>query len=151
MEARRAIWDLLLAERGQRTIVLTTHFMEEADVLGDRIGIMAHGELQCCGTSLFLKKHYGAGFTLSMTMSDEDSENKNGALSIVQNHVPNAAFKENSLDGSSCEVSIILPTESCTTAVFPDMFQQLQQSQQALGIRTIGMSLTTMEEVFIKY
>jgi ATP-binding cassette subfamily A (ABC1) protein 3 len=49
VEARRAIWDLLLGERGQRTIILTTHFMEEADILGDRIGIMGHGKLKCCG------------------------------------------------------------------------------------------------------
>jgi ATP-binding cassette subfamily A (ABC1) protein 3 len=45
--------------RGKRTILITTHFMEEADVLGDRIGIMYNGRVQCYGTSLFLKKLYG--------------------------------------------------------------------------------------------
>ena len=45
--------------RGERTILITTHFMEEADVLGDRIAIMDHGKVQCYGTSLFLKKLYG--------------------------------------------------------------------------------------------
>jgi len=45
--------------RGQRTILITTHFMEEADVLGDRIAIMHHGQVQCYGTTLFLKKLYG--------------------------------------------------------------------------------------------
>lgn len=45
--------------RGQRTILITTHFMEEADVLGDRIAIMDHGQVQCYGTTLFLKKLYG--------------------------------------------------------------------------------------------
>lgn len=58
-EARRVIWDLLLEIRGHRTIILTTHFLEEADVLGDRIAIMASGKVQCCGSSMFLKKHYG--------------------------------------------------------------------------------------------
>jgi ATP-binding cassette subfamily A (ABC1) protein 3 len=42
-----------------RTILLTTHFMDEADLLGDRIAIMANGKLQCCGSSFFLKKKYG--------------------------------------------------------------------------------------------
>ena len=42
-EARRGIWDLLQMEKKNRTILLTTHFMEEADVLGDRIAIMAKG------------------------------------------------------------------------------------------------------------
>lgn len=57
--ARRLIWDLLQQERAGRTILLTTHFMEEADLLGDRIAIMANGVVQCCGSSLFLKKMYG--------------------------------------------------------------------------------------------
>ena len=57
--ARRALWDLLQAEKHGRTTLLTTHFMDEADLLGDRISIMAGGELQCCGSSFFLKKKYG--------------------------------------------------------------------------------------------
>lgn len=57
--SRRATWDLLQQQRSNRTILLTTHFMDEADLLGDRIAIMAKGELQCCGSSLFLKRKYG--------------------------------------------------------------------------------------------
>lgn len=57
--SRRAIWDLLQQQKRTRTILLTTHFMDEADLLGDRIAIMAKGELQCCGSSLFLKQKYG--------------------------------------------------------------------------------------------
>lgn len=50
--------------RGTRTIILTTHHMEEADVLGDRIAIMNHGTIVCHGTTLFLKKAYGMqGYT----------------------------------------------------------------------------------------
>ena len=59
--SRRATWDLLQQQRSSRTILLTTHFMDEADLLGDRIAIMAKGELQCCGSSLFLKHKYGKG------------------------------------------------------------------------------------------
>lgn len=57
--ARRVIWDLLQKERNGRTLLLTTHFMEEADLLGDRIAIMTNGVVQCCGSSIFLKKTYG--------------------------------------------------------------------------------------------
>jgi len=58
-EARRQTWDILLGERLGRTMILSTHFMDEADLLGDRIAIMANGRLQCVGSSLFLKKKYG--------------------------------------------------------------------------------------------
>lgn len=57
--SRRAIWDLLQQQKSDRTVLLTTHFMDEADLLGDRIAILAKGELQCCGSSLFLKQKYG--------------------------------------------------------------------------------------------
>ena len=58
-EARRHIWSVLQKNREGRTMVLTTHFMDEADLLGDRIAIMADGIVKCCGSSLFLKNKYG--------------------------------------------------------------------------------------------
>jgi len=62
--ARRQLWDLLQKEKVGRTLLLTTHFMDEADVLGDRIAIMCDGKLECLGTSFFLKKQYGSGYRL---------------------------------------------------------------------------------------
>ena len=58
-EARRQTWDILLSQRAGRTMILTTHQMDEADLLGDRIAIMAEGQIQCCGSSIFLKNIYG--------------------------------------------------------------------------------------------
>jgi len=53
--ARREMWDMLKDYRDGRIIILTTHYMEEADTLGDRVGIMSHGNMVCCGESDFLK------------------------------------------------------------------------------------------------
>ena len=58
-EARQQMWTLLQSHRAGRTMLLTTHFMDEADHLGDRIAIMAEGVVKCCGSSLFLKNKYG--------------------------------------------------------------------------------------------
>lgn len=57
--SRRTLWDFLENEKKGRTLLLTTHFMDEADLLGDRIAIMAGGKLQCYGSPFFLKKKYG--------------------------------------------------------------------------------------------
>lgn len=57
--SRRTLWDFLENEKKGRTMLLTTHFMDEADLLGDRIAIMAGGKLQCYGSPFFLKKKYG--------------------------------------------------------------------------------------------
>ena len=66
-EARRGMWDLLMSLKKDRTILLTTHFMEEADVLGDRIAIMAKGAVKCYGTPFFLKRRFGSGYSLLLT------------------------------------------------------------------------------------
>ncbi|XP_046904791.1 phospholipid-transporting ATPase ABCA1-like isoform X1 [Hypomesus transpacificus] len=64
--ARRGIWDLLLKYKQGRTIILSTHHMDEADILGDRIAIISHGKMCCCGSSLFLKKCFGSGYYLTL-------------------------------------------------------------------------------------
>ena len=57
--------DPILASAG-RTILLSTHHMDEADLLGDRIAIISHGKLKCCGSPLFLKGAYGDGYHLTL-------------------------------------------------------------------------------------
>ena len=64
--ARRSLWDMLKNYRRDRIVILTTHYMDEADVLGDRIGIIASGKVLCLGTSLFLKSRYGVGYKLTI-------------------------------------------------------------------------------------
>ena len=63
-ETRRRLWRMLKKNKQGKIIVLTTHFMDEADILGDRIAIMAEGKVECTGSSLFLKKRYGVGYNL---------------------------------------------------------------------------------------
>ena len=56
------VWDIIEKAKQGRAIVLTTHSMEEADILGDRVAIMAKGSLRCLGSSLRLKQKFGAGY-----------------------------------------------------------------------------------------
>ena len=59
--SRRFTWNIIRQQKEGRVIVLTTHFMDEADLLGDRIAIMNGGQLTCCGSSLFLKQQFSRG------------------------------------------------------------------------------------------
>jgi ABC-2 type transport system ATP-binding protein len=54
-QARRAVWEYIVRFKGEKTILLTTHYMEEADFLADRIGIMDEGKIAALGTSTELK------------------------------------------------------------------------------------------------
>ena len=126
---------------------MTTHFMDEADYLGDRIAIMSKGDLRCCGSPLFLKSNYGSGYTLVLTRNQNDSnkDSANKIISLVQNVLPN--FKLNSNINS--EMSFLLSVED--SSKFPLLFDQLDQFKDELGIINVGISATTVEQVFLKY
>lgn len=70
--ARRRLWDMLKKNKGEKIVILTTHYMDEADILGDRIAIMSEGDVQCTGSSLFLKKRYGVGYNLVIAKKVRD-------------------------------------------------------------------------------
>ncbi|XP_057304734.1 phospholipid-transporting ATPase ABCA3-like [Hydractinia symbiolongicarpus] len=140
--ARRATWDLLQKYRGNKTIVLTTHFMDEADFLGDRIAIMADGELRCCGSSLYLKKRYGVGYHMTLVKGQNFQENK--TRSLISEAIPSAKLVGN----VGLEMSYILEEES--TGLFKGLFEELEEKKDDYGISSFGISVTTLEEVFLK-
>uniref|UniRef100_A0A4W6E0C7 P-type phospholipid transporter n=1 Tax=Lates calcarifer TaxID=8187 RepID=A0A4W6E0C7_LATCA len=80
--ARRGIWELLLKYKQGRTIILSTHHMDEADILGDRIAIISHGKMRCCGSSLFLKKCFGSGYYLTLVRdgAEKMTAQRNGII-----------------------------------------------------------------------
>ncbi|XP_025772505.1 ATP-binding cassette sub-family A member 17-like [Puma concolor] len=136
------IWDLLQQHKSQRTVLLTTHFMDEADLLGDRVAIMAKGELQCCGSSLFLKQKYGAGYYMTLVKKPHCSTEK--IAHLIYHHIPNAVMQSSIGE----ELTFILPKKSMPR--FASLFTELEQRQVELGIASFGASVTTMEEVFIR-
>lgn len=91
--ARRFTWDLLQQQKEGRTILLTTHFMDEADILGDRIAIMAEGNIKCCGSSLYLKNKYGVGY--HMVLVKEPNCDVSRITDVVNSHVPTVNLESN--------------------------------------------------------
>uniref|UniRef100_A0A6P7GKL5 ATP-binding cassette sub-family A member 3-like n=1 Tax=Diabrotica virgifera virgifera TaxID=50390 RepID=A0A6P7GKL5_DIAVI len=125
-----------------RTILLTTHFMDEADILGDRIAIMAGGQLQCCGSSFFLKKKYGAGYSLIMDKSQECDPRR--VTQLLKKYIPDIEINSN----VGSELTYLLVDDH--VHVFEPMLRELETESEMLGIRSYGISLTTLEEVFMK-
>ena len=165
-QARHSTWSLLQKFKNERncTILLTTHFMDEADVLGDRIAIMSHGKLKCCGSPLFLKSKYGSGYNITLTkkrrseeassssaenasssqITDHSEDNTNKLINLIYNLIPNAKLNSN----INSEISFILPTSE--TNRFAYLFERLDKEKDNLGILNIGISITTLEDVFLK-
>ncbi|XP_053671459.1 phospholipid-transporting ATPase ABCA1 [Anopheles nili] len=140
-ESRRDIWDVLLKLRQNHTILLTTHFMEEADVLGDWVAIMEEGQLVAFGSPLYLKHHYGKGYTLKLLKSSNFAQNKTWEL--IRQHVPHVIMRD-----SVQEVfAVTLPYDEMTE--YPSLLKELELGQQDLGIESIGIANATLEEVFL--
>ncbi|XP_006892762.1 PREDICTED: ATP-binding cassette sub-family A member 3-like [Elephantulus edwardii] len=140
--SRRTTWDLLQQYKQNRTILLTTHYMDEADVLGDRIAIMVRGTLQCCGSSAFLKQIYGAGYHI--IMEKKPHCNVKRITSLIDSHIPDATLQSN----ITTVLSFFLPKEHMQR--FVALFDDIDKNQKELGIASFGASITTMEEVFLK-
>ncbi|OVA04022.1 ABC transporter-like [Macleaya cordata] len=152
----RSTWQLIKKIKKGRIILLTTHSMDEADVLGDRIAIMANGSLRCCGSSLFLKHQYGVGYTLTLVKT---APSASVAADIVYRHVPLATR----LTDVGTEISFRLPLASSSS--FESMFQEIEScmrrtgnstetgginGESCFGIESYGISVTTLEEVFLR-
>jgi ATP-binding cassette subfamily A (ABC1) protein 3 len=142
--SRRLTWNVIRKHREGRIIVLTTHFMDEADLLGDRIAIMANGKLRCCGSNLYLKQKYGVGYNMTMEKADSSHFDSKLVISLVQEFVPDCTV----LTDVGAEIAIQLPFKS--SGSFEKMFKALDAQLERIGIRSYGISATTLEEVFIR-
>ncbi|XP_064105712.1 phospholipid-transporting ATPase ABCA1-like [Macrobrachium nipponense] len=140
-ESRRWVWDVVQKERGSRTFLVTTHHMEEADVLGDRVAIMAAGKVVASGSTLFLKNKFGDGYTLTLLTSENSRVVEIGTA--IKSHLPEAVLRS-SIRG---EITFQLPPR---TDVFTSLLDDLTSRKKELGIQHLGLSLTTMEQVFLR-
>lgn len=133
---------MLKGYKTDRIIILTTHFMDEADYLGDRIGIMGDGQMLCCGSNVFLKNKFGSGYLITFVKKSVDIDSER-ILASVRKHVPDAQVVTNVVT----DLAIKLPIKD--VAKFSSMFKELDDKKTELGYSEYGISITTLEEVFL--
>ncbi|NXW61981.1 ABCA1 protein, partial [Eurystomus gularis] len=173
--SRRSIWELLLKYRKGRTIILSTHYMDEAELLGDRTAVISQGRLCCCGSPLFLKARLGTGYHLTLVKQERGGTGgstgtvpgnaKKGtepgtgsclsfpALPVPPDVVQLSALIQKLVPGSRLvedighEVHFVLPYSGAKDGAFGDLFRELDARLGELGISSYGISDTTLEEV----
>lgn len=62
----RSMWKVISSLAESRSVILTTHCMEECEAVCDRLGIMVGGRLRCVGTSQHLKEVFGGGYSIEV-------------------------------------------------------------------------------------
>ncbi|KAF9820466.1 hypothetical protein SFRURICE_009885 [Spodoptera frugiperda] len=163
--------------RGERTVLLTTHFMEEADALGDRVAALHAGLLRCHATTMHLKRAVGTythiytnrtrwgtawprcmqaycaatpppcissgpsvrtGYRLSFTTIGSPKEQ--AITKVVTSQVADSTLKEKTINS----LSYNLP--AANVKKFPQLFSALEEKRSELGIDSIGVGVSTLEE-----
>jgi ABC-type multidrug transport system ATPase subunit len=138
---RRHVWTFLETFKNGRIVVLTTHSMEEADVLGDQIAVMAKGKLRALGSGIQLKNLYGAGYRIGLTVLKEDL---NEAKDLIHKHVPEAEMEDDSAGALIYRVPVDF------TSRVPALVKILESDLGKKLVQSWGLSQTTLEEVFLK-
>ncbi|XP_054565136.1 ABC-type organic anion transporter ABCA8-like [Eptesicus fuscus] len=139
--SRHQVWNVLKERKMGHVIVVSTQFMDEADILADRKVFVSKGKLKCAGSSLFLKKKWGIGYHLSLQLNEMCVQEK--ITSIITKHIPDAKLSAK----SEGKLVYTLPLER--TNKFPELYENLDLHPD-LGIENYGVSMTTLNEVFLK-
>ncbi|WMV21471.1 hypothetical protein MTR67_014856 [Solanum verrucosum] len=138
--SRSNLWNVVKRAKQDRAIILTTHSMEEAEHLCDRLGIFVDGSLQCIGNPKELKARYGGSYVFTMTTS---SDNEEEVEHMVRRLSPNA----NRIYHLSGTQKFELPKQEVRIA---DVFQAVEKAKSRFTVYAWGLADTTLEDVFIK-
>ena len=136
-QSRILVREYIQSMAGERTVILTTHDMDEVDRLAERIGIIDHGELLVLDTSENLKNKVGEGDILELKISD-GMEDK---LVQMQHNLPEHLRHLDYQHGNLRFVGFNIPD------VLPDLLEKCKQS--GLKIEDMTIRKKTLEDVFI--
>lgn len=150
--SRRSIWDVISKNKTARTIILSTHHLDEAEVLSDRIAFLEQGGLRCCGSPFYLKEAFGDGYHLTLTKKKSPNLDTNAicdtvaVTAMIQSHLPEAYLKE---DIGGELVYVLPPFSTKVSGAYLSLLRALDKGMGKLNIGCYGISDTTVEEVFL--
>lgn len=142
--ARRAMWNLILKRKTNCTVLLSTHFLDEADMIGDRIAIMHNGQMMCTGSSHFLKANLGSGYHLKIAKGDRCDQMS--VMGLITSLLPRADIVED----IGAEMTVSLSATVANVDSLQKCLHELDVKGEELGIASYGLYDTTLEEVFLK-
>ncbi|EDV51928.2 ATP-binding cassette sub-family A member 1 [Drosophila erecta] len=139
--ARRELWRLILEAKEGRTILLTTHQLDDGEVLGDRMVIISDGQLRCIGSLSFLKKLVDANCLLTCEVRKRCDVEQ--LTSLISRYVGN--IQPFSIKGR--DICYKLPISK--TNSYSPLFRDLERQMNTLGVRGFSISSVSLEEIFM--
>ena len=145
--SRRKIWNLLLKIKKDRVIFITTHYMDEADIIADRKLILNKGKIRCLGSSVYLKNHFQMKYSLEVETDDVSSVDN-----IIQHYIPEASYyhdktEVNKYANSSASTHIWkLPITASSS--FSSLLCCLEKERGHL-LKNFSLNAPLLEELFV--
>eukprot|EP00002_Diphylleia_rotans_P026668 TRINITY_DN532_c0_g3_i5.p1 TRINITY_DN532_c0_g3~~TRINITY_DN532_c0_g3_i5.p1 ORF type:complete len:289 (-),score=50.48 TRINITY_DN532_c0_g3_i5:150-1016(-) len=137
--SRRYMWDVISSFIPGRSIILTTHSMEECEALCSRIGIIVKGTLRCIGSPQHLKHRYGGGYRLEFRCVPDGLQK---IYDFTLKNFPSAKL----LEQHGTQMRYDIPKDEVKLG---EVFSLIESQQQQLGILDYSLSQTSLEQVFI--
>ena len=135
---RRFIWDRIKANQRGRVVLLTTHYMDEADNLAQAIGVMVGGKLRVLGSPQHLKSRHGGG---SRTELNGPAGSAPKLEALVRRLCAGAKLLEAHAGAQAFEVEATLD--------MPTAFRELEAAKGEGDVHNYSLSQTTLEQVFL--
>eukprot|EP00045_Choanoeca_perplexa_P017018 m.238268 g.238268 ORF g.238268 m.238268 type:complete len:1600 (-) comp17427_c0_seq3:183-4982(-) len=142
--SRRKLWALLQSCRADRVILLTTHYMHEADVLADSKAVLAAGRVQCVGSSLFLKQKFGVGYHLDVDFSTALPQHVGDLEKMLIKH--STHITKDASYSSNSQTFTIPPN---AVKVLGASLEELEANKDAFHVQSYRVRMTTLEDVFL--
>ncbi|KAL6601983.1 hypothetical protein LY90DRAFT_509702 [Neocallimastix californiae] len=164
--SRKNIWELLSQKKKGRVMFVTTHYMDEADLLADRKMIISNGNISCLGTSLFLKNRFNMNYSLDIHVEDPKDcllidefiekccpgslQNKGISNTNIHVHLENDSNHSNAELKEDYLVTYLLPMKYSES--FKTIFERLNYliKDGRNSIKNFSLTAPTLEELFIK-
>jgi len=176
--SRKKIWELLSKNKKNCIMFITTHYMDEADLLADRKMIISNGNITCLGTSLFLKNSFNMNYSLDIHAKEPSDCNitdsiigkyfsdavKSKIISLtntyvheiedinnnnINNNDNNPSIPNNNLK-EDCIITYQLPMKLSMN--FKDIFCELNKiiNNNDNGVMNFSLTAPTLEELFVR-
>jgi len=141
--SQQFMWDLILQlRRSNRTVIITSHSMEECEALCSRTAIMVQGQFRCLGSIQHLKERFGEGYsmTLKLTKLDQVDSLKQTMKEIL----PEANFV-------SSHLSTFFYRVNGASSVLPMLFRKIAKLKETISIDDFSISQTSLDDVFVSF
>jgi ABC-type multidrug transport system ATPase subunit len=147
-ESRQQLWRAVLAAKPGKSIILTTHALEEAEALCDRVGIMTFGLMRTLGTPTELRIRFDQGYKFMLACevgksAAEDAAVEDAADRYVSQLMPQAR----QVDRINGVLTYLVPKGAVAMSA---IFKGMEESKASLQIKDWGLSHTSLEEVFLQ-